>query len=59
MKIPSKKEKRDLNNENNNSEFLEKILLDFGVNGNIKKVSYGPVVTLNEFEPAAGVKFQK
>ena len=28
--------------------------LDFGVNGNIKKVSHGPVVTLNEFEPAAG-----
>ena len=39
--------------------FLEKILLDFGVNGNIKKVSHGPVVTLNEFEPAAGVKVSK
>ena len=40
-------------------EFLEKILLDFGVNGKIKKVSHGPVVTLNEFEPAAGVKVSK
>ena len=40
-------------------EFLEKILMDFGVSGNIKKVSYGPVVTLNEFEPAAGVKVSK
>ena len=39
--------------------FFEKILLDFGVNGNIKKVSHGPVVTLNEFEPAAGVKVSK
>ena len=39
--------------------FLEKILLDFGVDGNIKKVSHGPVVTLNEFEPAAGVKVSK
>ena len=39
--------------------FLEKILLDFGVNGKIKKVSHGPVVTLNEFEPAAGVKVSK
>ena len=39
--------------------FLEKILLDFGVSGNIKKVSHGPVVTLNEFEPAAGVKVSK
>jgi S-DNA-T family DNA segregation ATPase FtsK/SpoIIIE len=34
-------------------------LLDFGVSGNIKKVSHGPVVTLNEFEPAAGVKVSK
>ncbi len=38
---------------------LEKILLDFGVEGKIKKVSHGPVVTLNEFEPAAGVKVSK
>ena len=42
-----------------NSEFLEKILLDFGVEGKIKSVSYGPVVTLNEFEPASGVKVSK
>ena len=34
-------------------------MLDFGVSGNIKKVSHGPVVTLNEFEPAAGVKVSK
>ena len=38
---------------------LEKILLDFGVEGSIKKVSHGPVVTLNEFEPAAGIKVSK
>ena len=43
----------------NNSEFLEKILLDFGVEGKIKKISHGPVVTLNEFEPAAGIKVSK
>ena len=56
-----KRNERENKNENtkNNSEFLEKILLDFGVNGNIKKVSHGPVVTLNEFEPAAGVKVSK
>ena len=60
LKIPSKKEREDNNkNENNNPEFLEKILLDFGVNGKIKKVSHGPVVTLNEFEPAAGIKVSK
>ena len=38
---------------------LEKILLDFGVQGKIKKISHGPVVSLNEFEPAAGVKVSK
>ena len=60
LKIPNKKERENyLKKENNDSRFLEKILLDFGVNGTIKKVSHGPVVTLNEFEPAAGVKVSK
>ena len=60
LKIPSKKERSELNkNENNDPVFLEKILLDFGVNGSIKKVSHGPVVTLNQFEPAAGIKVSK
>ncbi len=60
LKLPSKKERVDISkNENSNPEFLEKILLDFGVSGNIKKISNGPVVTLNEFEPAAGVKVSK
>ena len=60
LEKPSIKNKMNLSkNENNNSEFLEKILLDFGVNGKIKKVSHGPVVTLNEFEPAPGIKVSK
>ncbi len=60
LKTPSKKERGNLEkSETQDPEFLEKILLDFGVNGNIKKVSHGPVVTLNEFEPAAGVKVSK
>ena len=60
LKVPTKKERENSDqNETHNSEFLEKILLDFGVDGNIKKVSHGPVVTLNEFEPAAGVKVSK
>ena len=60
LKTPTKKERENIEkNENNDSEFLEKILLDFGVSGKIKKVSHGPVVTLNEFEPAAGVKVSK
>ena len=60
LKIPTKKERENFEkNEAHDPEFLEKILMDFGVNGNIKKVSHGPVVTLNEFEPAAGVKVSK
>ena len=60
LSFPTKKERENLKkNENSNPEFLEKILFDFGVNGNISKVSHGPVVTLNEFEPAAGVKVSK
>ena len=31
---------------NKDPKFLEKILLDFGVSGDNKKVSHGPVVTL-------------
>jgi len=60
LKIPVQKDSEKLkDNDYIDSEFLEKILLDFGVSGNIKKVSHGPVVTLNEFEPAAGVKVSK
>ena len=60
LKFPTKKERASFDkNETHDPDFLEKILMDFGVNGNIKKVSHGPVVTLNEFEPAAGVKVSK
>ena len=60
LKIPTHKNKGKLRDDDYiDSEFLEKILLDFGVSGEIKKVSHGPVVTLNEFEPAAGVKVSK
>tara|TARA_B100001093_G_scaffold224561_1_gene215159 strand:- start:3905 stop:5995 length:2091 start_codon:yes stop_codon:yes gene_type:complete len=60
LKTPTKKEiNNSANEEGSDPTFLEKILLDFGVNGKIKKVSHGPVVTLNEFEPAAGVKVSK
>jgi len=55
------KNKKNIDNEalEKNSEFLEKILLDFGVEGKITGVSCGPVVTLNEFEPASGIKVSK
>jgi len=35
---------------------LEAVLTDFGIKGRITAVRPGPVVTLYEFEPAAGVK---
>ena len=60
LRSPSKKERENPRKNNfSDPEFIEKILLDFGVDGKIKRVSNGPVVTLNEFEPAAGVKVSK
>jgi len=60
-KNPDLKNKKNISNVelNKNSEFLEKILLDFGVEGKITRISSGPVVTLNEFEPASGIKVSK
>ncbi len=58
LKIPSKKD-RNLSENRIDEKTLEKILLDFGVEGEVKKVSQGPVVTLYEFEPAPGVKVSK
>ena len=57
--LEKKQTSKNLNSKNPSTEFIEKILLDFGINGKIKKVSNGPVVSLYEFEPAAGVKVSK
>ncbi len=59
LEQPKLKNKKNTLRSDINEDFLEKILLDFGVEGKIKKISSGPVVTLNEFEPAAGVKVSK
>jgi len=59
LKKPTKKERENLSENKIEEDTLEKILLDFGVQGKIKKISHGPVVTLNEFEPAPGVKVSK
>ena len=60
LKIISKKDSiKNILQSNYDQKSLEKILLDFGVEGKITKVSHGPVVTLNEFEPAAGIKVSK
>jgi S-DNA-T family DNA segregation ATPase FtsK/SpoIIIE len=39
-----------------NAEMLQSTLSDFGVQGDITKVSPGPIVTLYEMEPAPGTK---
>ena len=60
LKSPTKAERKSNSNEDDvDKDFLEKILLDFGVEGKIKKISHGPVVSLNEFEPAPGIKVSK
>jgi S-DNA-T family DNA segregation ATPase FtsK/SpoIIIE len=49
----------ELNKNRPEGEFMEKILLDFGIDGKIKAINNGPVVSLYEFEPAPGVKVSK
>jgi S-DNA-T family DNA segregation ATPase FtsK/SpoIIIE len=52
------KESHQLSDEalEENARMLEAVLADFGIKGRIHAVRPGPVVTLYEFEPAAGVK---
>ena len=68
FKLPSldllEKSKIQINNSEINKsrpdpKFIEKVLLDFGIEGKIKKINNGPVVSLYEFEPAAGIKVSK
>ena len=42
-----------------NSRILEKKLADFGVEGSVAEVKPGPVVTMYELQPAAGVKINR
>ncbi len=49
----------DVNKNRPDAKFMEKILLDFGIDGKIKTINNGPVVSLYEFEPAPGVKVSK
>ncbi len=61
LKKPSKNDLKSENSDNKhtNPELLEKIFLDFGIDGKIKKINQGPVVTLYEFEPAPGIRVSK
>ncbi|MCX8084898.1 MAG: DNA translocase FtsK [Calditerrivibrio sp.] len=40
-------------------KLLEEKLLDFGVQGKVKEIQPGPIVTLFEFEPAPGIKISR
>ncbi|MBI5887039.1 MAG: DNA translocase FtsK 4TM domain-containing protein [Deltaproteobacteria bacterium] len=53
---PEKNDAVDKNELLENARILEKKLLDFGIEGRVLEVMPGPVVTMYEFEPAAGVK---
>jgi S-DNA-T family DNA segregation ATPase FtsK/SpoIIIE len=61
LKKPLKNDSKfeNSNNEHANPGLLEKIFSDFDVEGKIKKISHGPVVTLYEFEPAPGIRVSK
>lgn len=53
---PASKTKMDEASLQKNAELLQAVLNDFGVQGDIVKVSPGPIVTLYELEPAPGTK---
>ena len=55
----SKLSQQEMNKNRPDGKFMEGILQDFGINGQIQKINNGPVVSLYEFEPAAGVKVSK
>ena len=40
----------------NNARMLESVLAEYGVQGTIREIRPGPVVTLYELEPAAGIR---
>ncbi len=42
-----------------NAQILERKLLDYDIEGRVAQVHPGPVITMYEFEPAAGVKVSK
>jgi S-DNA-T family DNA segregation ATPase FtsK/SpoIIIE len=58
-KNPSKINLLDQTKNRPDGKFIEKILMDFGIEGKITKINNGPVVSLYEFEPAPGVKVSK
>lgn len=56
MQDKAKKFQLSENALSQNSKLLHQVLQDFGIKGEITKIHPGPVVTLYEFEPEAGIK---
>ena len=62
LKTSKEKQKSFKEIDKKNSEFaskLETVLKEYGVDGKVVNFRYGPVVTLYEFLPAAGIKTSK
>ena len=55
-KISSKQKSNNQTNIEERSELLEKVFADFNIKINVVNVKLGPVVTLYEILPAAGIK---
>ncbi len=57
--VERKEVKVDKESAQANARILEKKLKDYGINGHVVEVRPGPVITMYEFEPAAGVKVSR
>jgi len=58
---PPEREDKDIQQESleMNARRLEKKLADFGVEGEVREILPGPVITMYEFKPAPGIKISK
>ena len=61
LKDPPDRKPTDIQRESleMNARLLEKKLLDFGVEGEVREILPGPVITMYEFRPAPGIKISK
>jgi S-DNA-T family DNA segregation ATPase FtsK/SpoIIIE len=57
--VEKKEVKVDKESAQANARILEKKLKDYGIDGKVVEVRPGPVITMYEFEPAAGVKVSR
>ncbi|MCS7280031.1 MAG: DNA translocase FtsK 4TM domain-containing protein [Desulfobacterota bacterium] len=57
--VEKKDIKIDKETINLNAKILEKKLKDYGIEGAVREVTPGPVITLYEFEPAPGIKISR